>query len=152
MLRGAAATEALGRALGAALRVGDLLALEGELGAGKTTLVRGLAAGMGIDPADVHSPTFVLHHVYRGPRVTLHHLDAYRVGAGAALLAEVDIEELRAEGAVALEWAEFVPLDGSAGAARVRLEAPSPELRVARLGPDAPAHVLSAFPTEASGT
>ena len=58
-------TAALGTALGAALRQGDLVSLTGPLGAGKTVLVRGLAAGAGAEPGLVRSPTFVLHHVYR---------------------------------------------------------------------------------------
>jgi tRNA threonylcarbamoyladenosine biosynthesis protein TsaE len=100
-------TEAFGRALGAAVRRGDVLALDGDLGAGKTVLVRGLAAGAGADPAAVRSPTFVLHHVHRG-RVRLHHLDFYRLGRGASLDA-LDLDTLAGDGAVAVEWAEYAP-------------------------------------------
>lgn len=103
-----AQTEAVGRALGAALRHGDLLALDGDLGAGKTVLVRGLAAGAGADPAAVRSPTFVLHHVYRGGHIVLHHLDCYRLGPGADLDA-LDLDTLLDEGAVAVEWADYAP-------------------------------------------
>src|SRR5262249_38526698 len=66
---GPAETEALGARLGRAARGGELLGLVGDLGAGKTCLVRGLAAGLGIDPDAVHSPTFVIATEYRGGRL-----------------------------------------------------------------------------------
>ncbi|MBX3403076.1 MAG: tRNA (adenosine(37)-N6)-threonylcarbamoyltransferase complex ATPase subunit type 1 TsaE [Phycisphaeraceae bacterium] len=79
-------TIALGRALGAALFPGDVVALEGELGAGKTRFVRGVCEGLGLDPAQVSSPTFVLMNEYaspmdhqRTPRAVLRHVDAYRL-------------------------------------------------------------------------
>jgi len=72
-------TEALGAALGRAARGGELLGLVGELGAGKTCFVRGLAAGLGIDPAHVHSPSFTIATEYRGGRVPLTHVDFYRL-------------------------------------------------------------------------
>src|SRR4029077_2956239 len=89
---------------------GDLILLSGELGAGKTVLVRGVATGMGMDPALVRSPTFVLHHVYRaGPRV-LHHIDLYRLGPGADIrLLDVD-EMLESGGVVVVEWGEYADL------------------------------------------
>ena len=71
-------TEALGARLGRAARGGELLGLVGDLGAGKTCLVRGLAAGLGADPDVVHSPTFVIATEYRGGRLALHHVDLYR--------------------------------------------------------------------------
>ena len=99
-------TLALGERIGTRVEPGDLIFLSGQLGAGKTVLVRGIAAGMGIDPALVRSPTFVLHHVYRaGPRV-LHHLDLYRLGPGADIrLLDID-ELLEAGGVVVVEWGE----------------------------------------------
>jgi tRNA threonylcarbamoyladenosine biosynthesis protein TsaE len=106
--RSPAQTEAIGRALGAALRPGDVIALDGDLGAGKTVLVRGLAAGAGADPAAVRSPTFVLHHVHRGGRVVLHHVDCYRLGTGADL-DTLDVEAMVEDGALAVEWAEYAP-------------------------------------------
>ena len=72
-------TEALGAALGRAARGGELLGLVGELGAGKTCLVRGLAAGLAIDPARVHSPSFTIVTEYRGGRLPLTHVDLYRL-------------------------------------------------------------------------
>ena len=72
-------TEALGAALGRAAQGGELLGLIGELGTGKTCLVRGLAAGLGIDPEHVHSPTFVIVHEHHGGRLVLQHVDLYRL-------------------------------------------------------------------------
>src|SRR5260370_21858588 len=104
-LVGPAATEALGRALGRAVAPGDLVALHGELGAGKTTLVRGVAAGLGGDPMRVASPTFVLHRLYRGGRLTLHHLDLFRLGAEAHLTLFA-LDDLLVAAAFVREWAE----------------------------------------------
>ncbi len=73
------ATEQFGEQLGRLLRAGDVVALVGDLGSGKTTLVRGLAKGVGIDPQRVKSPTFILLREYPGP-VPLIHMDGYRVG------------------------------------------------------------------------
>lgn len=72
-------TEAWAARLASTLKGGDILALEGDLGAGKTTLVRGLARGLGIDPGKVSSPTFALMNEYDGDGLTLVHIDAYRM-------------------------------------------------------------------------
>ena len=74
------ATEQFGERLGRALAAGDVIALVGELGSGKTTLVRGLAKGLGVDSQRVKSPTFILLREYAGP-VPLIHMDGYRVAA-----------------------------------------------------------------------
>jgi tRNA threonylcarbamoyladenosine biosynthesis protein TsaE len=105
---GMAATEALAARLGSALRPGDLIALDGPLGAGKTVFVRGLATGLGVDPRVVRSPTFVLHHVYGTPP-RLHHLDLYRLGpdAGIGLL---DLDALLESAPAAVEWAGYADL------------------------------------------
>ncbi|MEM8556666.1 MAG: tRNA (adenosine(37)-N6)-threonylcarbamoyltransferase complex ATPase subunit type 1 TsaE [Bacteroidota bacterium] len=73
------ATMALGERLGAHLRPGDLVALYGDLGAGKTHLVKGLCAAQGVDPAAVNSPTFTLVNEYDGTAGPLYHFDAYRI-------------------------------------------------------------------------
>lgn len=97
-------TEALGERLGALLRAGDMLALYGDLGAGKTTLVRGLARGLGA--ADrVASPTFVLMHVYEG-RVPVYHFDAYRLSGASDLLGIGADEYLEGDGVAVVEWSE----------------------------------------------
>jgi tRNA threonylcarbamoyladenosine biosynthesis protein TsaE len=77
-------TEALGERLGRAARGGELLGLTGDLGAGKTCLVRGLARGLGADPEEVASPTFVTVTEYRGGRLPLVHADLYRLDAARA--------------------------------------------------------------------
>jgi tRNA threonylcarbamoyladenosine biosynthesis protein TsaE len=74
-------TEAWATRFATTLKGGDILALEGDLGAGKTTLVRGIAAGLGIDPRKVSSPTFALMNEYDGPGLTLVHIDAYRMNS-----------------------------------------------------------------------
>jgi tRNA threonylcarbamoyladenosine biosynthesis protein TsaE len=99
-----AQTVAAARRLAERLPSGALVLLTGDLGAGKTAFVRGLAAGLGIDPDDVSSPSFTLIQEYAGARV-LRHVDLYRLQG-----AEVDdlgLDELTQDGAVvAIEWAE----------------------------------------------
>jgi tRNA threonylcarbamoyladenosine biosynthesis protein TsaE len=111
------ATEAAAARLARHLRRGDLLLLEGEMGAGKTTFVRGLARGLGVT-GDVMSPTFQLVRVYRGP-MQLAHVDLYRL-ADAAELADLGIDELLDEGAVVVEWGDRLR---EPGAARIAIEA-----------------------------
>lgn len=98
-------TEALAEALAHGLRGGEVLALVGALGAGKTCFVRGLARGLGADPDEVASPTFVLLTAYTG-RLTLHHADLYRL-RGNGDEREIGLEELPGpDGVLAVEWAE----------------------------------------------
>lgn len=103
-----AETQAVARGLAQSLAAGAVLLLHGDLGAGKTAFVRGLAAGLGIDPDEVSSPTFTIVQEYRGGRLPLFHADLYRL-----VNAEVDdlgLDELGAdEGVVAIEWAERLP-------------------------------------------
>ena len=100
-------TRRLGIQLGGLLRPGDLVCLEGDLGAGKTTLVQGLAAGWG-SPEQVTSPTFVLVNPYqRGDNQQLAHLDAYRLES-AAEAAALDLDALLARGPMVVEWADNV--------------------------------------------
>lgn len=98
-----AETIALGARLGRRLKAGDLILLRGELGAGKTTLARGLAQGAGFR-GRVTSPTFALAHRYRGKRLIIHHLDLHRVAKGED--AELGLDELLADplAAVIVEW------------------------------------------------
>jgi tRNA threonylcarbamoyladenosine biosynthesis protein TsaE len=100
-----AETEDVAANLGATFRGGEVVLLSGELGAGKTAFVRGLARGVGADPGEVASPTFVLLTRYPG-RLTLHHADLYRL-AGNGDDRELGLEELPGErGVLAVEWAE----------------------------------------------
>ena len=107
-----AATEGLGARLARLLLPGDLVLLEGPLGAGKTTLVRGLVAALGGDPLEVCSPTFVLLETYavRGGEIArVHHADLYRLrGRGSAPLDEVGLGEALDDPAAvsAVEWPE----------------------------------------------
>ncbi|HEY3244150.1 MAG TPA: tRNA (adenosine(37)-N6)-threonylcarbamoyltransferase complex ATPase subunit type 1 TsaE [Phycisphaerae bacterium] len=102
-------TRELGRRIGAALRGGEVLALIGPLGAGKTRLAKGIVEGAGAAVAEqVTSPTFVLMNEYVG-RVRIHHIDAYRL-RGPDELVDLGIEEMFRGGAtVLLEWADRVP-------------------------------------------
>ncbi len=101
--RSEAETAAVARELATTLRAGSILLLSGNLGAGKTAFVRGLAAGLGVDPEDVSSPTFTLIHEYRGGRLTLYHVDLYRLERAAA--ADLGLDELGvSDGILAIEW------------------------------------------------
>jgi tRNA threonylcarbamoyladenosine biosynthesis protein TsaE len=123
-----------GRLLGATLHAGDIVLLFGELGSGKTAFVRGIAAGLGLDPDAVTSPTFTIVQEYHGP-VTLQHVDLYRLSPSE--VTDLGLEDL-ADGNVvlAIEWAERLPYPFRPPLIEVRLEA-IPEGRrisVQRLG------------------
>ena len=91
------------RQLAATVSAGDVLLLSGELGAGKTAFVRGLAQGLGIAEDEVSSPTFRLVHEYRGGRLTLYHVDLYRLERAAT--DDLGLDELGiADGVLAIEW------------------------------------------------
>ena len=128
------ATEALGERLGRELRPGDVLALSGELGAGKTTFVRGLARGLDLDdPGEVHSPTYLLVVEHEGP-VPLRHADAYLPAKLEGFLEDGGLEYLfDPAGVVVVEWAENVRklLPGSALWIRIELsERPGRRVRL----------------------
>jgi tRNA threonylcarbamoyladenosine biosynthesis protein TsaE len=103
-------TIAFGRTLTELLSPPKLVLLRGDLGAGKTTLVKGIAAGFeAAEEEDVTSPTFTLVHEYRGPRANLYHIDLYRVDTQREL-ETLGLDDLRAEGGVLLiEWGEKFP-------------------------------------------
>jgi tRNA threonylcarbamoyladenosine biosynthesis protein TsaE len=100
------ATEALGFALGSLLDSGAVVALDGELGSGKTCMVRGIARALGVT-GPVTSPTFTLMHQYEG-RLEVRHLDAWMHARGEAFLADGGAEWLSGEGVALVEWAEHV--------------------------------------------
>ena len=112
-----AETEALGEGWGRAAQSGLVLALSGDLGAGKTQLVKGLARGLGVT-GRVHSPTFTLVNEYSGGRLRLFHLDLYRLETPAQIRSAGVEEFLQPDGVAVIEWAERL----------------APELRAARPG------------------
>jgi len=114
----AEATERLGEALAPALAIGDVLALEGPLGAGKTRFVTGLARSLS-PAARVRSPSFTLVNEYTG-RVTLIHADLYRVEPGE--VGSLGLAELAERGALAVEWGGKLPDRLAAGALRLDFE------------------------------
>ena len=101
----AAETESLGAQFGRSAERGLVIALNGELGAGKTQFVRGLARGLG-SPARVHSPTFTLANEYGGGRLKLFHLDLYRLETLEQILSAGIEDYLPPDGVLVIEWAE----------------------------------------------
>ncbi len=131
----AAETEQAAELLAAGFGGGEVVLLSGELGAGKTTFVRGLARGLGVDPDDVASPSFVLLTAYPG-RLTLHHADLYRLrGDGDEV--ELGLAELPGPGGVlAVEWAERLADVTWPRPLRVRLAHAGEDLRRITIGDD----------------
>jgi tRNA threonylcarbamoyladenosine biosynthesis protein TsaE len=115
-------TRDIGRKLGELCRPGDWIGLTGELGAGKTCFVSGLARGLEVpETFQVRSPTFILHQTYPG-RFPLHHLDLYRIHTGTEL-SELGYDELLSgDGVCAVEWCEQVPSAIPDSGVIVRLE------------------------------
>ena len=113
-------TAVVGRVLAVTLKAGDVVLLSGNLGAGKTAFVRGLAEGLGISPDDVSSPTFTLVHEYRGGRLTLYHVDLYRLDRAAAQ--DLGLEEMGvADGVLAIEWPDRL-MHALPGALHIEIE------------------------------
>lgn len=140
-----AETEALGRRLAARLAPDGVLLLSGDLGAGKTVLARGVAAGLGIPPAEVQSPTYTLIREHRAPGGgRFVHLDLYRLDPEE--VAELGLDEvLAAPGVKVVEWAErlaFVP----PGAVALLLERSAGGRKIREVEPGAPDETRS--PTE----
>jgi len=126
-------TQAVARELSATLRAGDVVLLAGDLGAGKTTFVRGLAEGLGIDPREVSSPTFTLVHEYRGDGLTLYHVDLYRLERAAT--DDLGLEEIGVkDGVLAIEWPDRLS-HHLPGARLVRLEVVNDSSRRITIGP-----------------
>jgi tRNA threonylcarbamoyladenosine biosynthesis protein TsaE len=126
------ATRAFGFRLGGLVATGDLIGLRGDLGAGKTVLVRGLAEGLGISTGRVRSPTFTLVNEYAGGRLPLYHVDLYRI-APTAVDRMALREYLYGDGVCAVEWFE-----------RLGEDAPHLDIHVTIVGPAARLLVVSA--------
>ena len=101
------------------LKPGDVICLHGDLGAGKTAFVRGLAEGLGVHRDEVSSPTFTLIQEYRGGRLPLFHVDLYRI-EDPREFDELGLDEIAEEGVLAIEWAERLP-DPPQAAVRVSI-------------------------------
>jgi tRNA threonylcarbamoyladenosine biosynthesis protein TsaE len=110
-------TYALGRRLAQVVEGGDVIALEGDLGSGKTELVKGIAAGLGVT-ATVHSPTFVLHHRYQG-RLPIEHYDLYRLDGMAWV--DTGLDEPAPDALTLIEWPERAAVLDSWATAVIRL-------------------------------
>lgn len=120
--------------LGRALHGGEVLALDGELGSGKTALLRGVAAGLGIPPAAVSSPTFVLLHEYRG-RKRLAHADLYRLG-GTTGFEDLGLADyFDGETVVAIEWAGYAAGELPPDRLDIRLSHVGPSTRTITMQP-----------------
>lgn len=103
-----AETSAVGRELASALASGAVVLLFGDLGAGKTAFVRGMAEGLGVSSDEVSSPTFTLVQEYRGGRLTLFHVDLYRLNDPREI-DDLGLEEISEDGVLVIEWAEKLP-------------------------------------------
>jgi tRNA threonylcarbamoyladenosine biosynthesis protein TsaE len=138
-LRDPGATERLGRELSRILATGDTVFLDGELGAGKTTLVRSILQGMGWSGA-VRSPSYALVHSYPTLAPPVHHLDLYRLGSAEEALG-LDLDQYARSGAILLvEWPDR--LEGSLRPRMsVRLEITGPESRKAEIVPSIDAYI-----------
>src|SRR5216683_2649436 len=131
-----AETAAVGRELAATLAAGDIVLLFGDLGAGKTAFVRGLAEGLGIAADEVSSPTFTLVQEYRGGRLPLFHIDLYRLDDPREI-DDLGLDELIADGVLAIEWAEKLPRP-TPGAIIVRIAHGDADSRTVTLTTPAP--------------
>ncbi len=134
---GPTATADLGRRMAAHLAPGDIVALDGDLGAGKTHLVKGIVEGMGGDAGAVTSPTFTLVHTYETPRGRVHHIDAYRIERPADFAEIGGDDVLDDESALVLvEWPARIAAALPAGTIHVEIEhAGGDQRRITRRAP-----------------
>jgi tRNA threonylcarbamoyl adenosine modification protein YjeE len=139
-----AATEKLGETIAGGLRAGDTVALEGDLGAGKTTLARAILRGLGV-AEDVPSPSFTLVQEYETPKFTVRHYDFYRI-ENAREIDELGIDDALDDGAVLIEWPERAEDRIARDALRVALSASGENARKAEIeGPLRWADIFKAF-------
>ena len=135
--RSEADTEALGNALAGVLEPGSIVALVGDLGAGKTRLVQAVAVALDVDRRAVRSPTFILIHEYEG-RLPIYHFDTYRLANSDEFL-ELGADEIMASGGVCLiEWADRVADVLPADRLTIEIEITGPQSRAFRFTPTGP--------------
>src|SRR5690606_12923979 len=126
-----AQTRAFGARLARLLRPGDFVGLQGELGAGKTLLVRAIAEAAGVPPAQIASPTFAIVHPYTGGRLPLQHADLYRIGDWDELYATGFLDLVGGEAALLVEWIDNVPEAAPSEWLRIDLRHAGPRAREA---------------------
>ncbi|MFZ5469401.1 MAG: tRNA (adenosine(37)-N6)-threonylcarbamoyltransferase complex ATPase subunit type 1 TsaE [Myxococcota bacterium] len=145
-------TAELGRALGRLLAPGDFIGLVGELGAGKTQFVRGVADGAGVAKSEVASPSFAIVYPYRG-RLPLYHADLYRVADEDELYATGFFDLLGVEAALLVEWLDRVPAAAPPELLLVRIEVEGENKRrlVAQAFGDRPRALLESWAPAPSG-
>jgi tRNA threonylcarbamoyladenosine biosynthesis protein TsaE len=138
-------TFALGEALGRVLAPGHFIGLIGDLGAGKTQLARGIAAGAGVAPSEVASPTFAIVYPYRG-RIPLNHADLYRIADRDELYA-TGFFDLPSSGAMLVEWLDRIPEAAPADHLQIRIDVVDDDRRriIARASGPLHAALLSAW-------
>lgn len=129
---GPAETMAVGRRLASLLRPGDVVLIEGDLGAGKTTFIAGVAEGLGVDE-EITSPTFILARTYSG-LVPLTHADVYRMDT-LGEVADLDLIEEAADGVLMIEWGTAVEQSMPASRLVVHLEVSGQDTRILRFDP-----------------
>jgi len=133
-------TARLGEAIGRLARAGDVVGISGDLGAGKTQLVRGLARGLDIDPALIYSPSFTLVAEHEG-RLRLNHIDLFRLDEPVAASDEEEIglaEYLTTSGITAVEWHRKLDRPASTWALEIDIEVGEGSRRTIRLSPASP--------------
>jgi tRNA threonylcarbamoyladenosine biosynthesis protein TsaE len=137
-------TRDLGRRLGQVLEAGDVIALEGDLGTGKTELVKGIAEALGVT-SSVHSPTFVLHHRYHG-RLPIEHYDLYRLEGMAWV--DTGLDEPAPDAVTVIEWPDRADVLDDWATVRIRLMSTAETRRRLTLvrGPDRVATVFEHAP------
>lgn len=129
LTRSADETIALGRMIGALLNGGEVIAYKGGLGAGKTTITRGICEGMGIGD-DVTSPTFALVNEYHGGGKSLYHFDMYRITSAADLETTGFFDYMDGESVIAVEWSENIEDELPEGTIFIEIERVDDDTRI----------------------